>query len=703
MLDGKDKDTFCNIRLLRDCVKESTKPVVFWIGAGASVWCGYPLWNEFAEKVHSDFLKYEAKYDTDTAINFLKIKNYPSLFSLCKNTNSKRFFSAIGNTFSVKQPSSVYKRFGEILAGIQPCYILTTNVEHCLENNLVGINMVERSDLERCVDLLQKKHSFVCKLHGSVSHIESTVFTKEDYEDILKDKRYLSLIQHIFTECIIVFFGYSLNDQYVIDSLRASASNKQIFGDGPHFAVVHEPSDFSLPENVRLIRYSSEPHCDHRSAIAVLDIIRTAKNYGNIRVSSDMGSQPDTASFTSAYYISDIYPPGTWTTTQSIEATGDGGNNRNIIVGQGFIESEMPSTRYTAMHDLIVALICFDIVYFPLSALSRVHELLGSDFFWSLVKENAIRFIYHCDEPGVIYTSASTYFGGDIGMITAINQEGEPLSILDRIKRQLKPKEGKEKIAEELFKNLETKVEIINKTTGYNAANLTRGALLHPSVKQLLGISDAVLPTSIPRWVLFPVLRLAHVIQVGVVCNHFRIAATKIPFGGEQLANVAFSVAAASDWADENASYVLSGRFCSDLGEFIMKNPEILKIIMKFRDTEDGIRFRKEIMSHLLTNSGSEFVSSVNAGLKHNLPAHVLDKARAQLSGLLLANGRNCLITPAIWNNLSNTDEAINLWRKRSASLLREYCIKNNIGEYDLCPCGSGEKLHFCCEKAFKN
>lgn len=696
MLDGKDRETFCNIRLLRDCVKESTKPIVLWIGAGASAWCGYPLWPEFAEKVHSEFRKYESSYDAYTAIDLLKTKdNYPSLFSLCKSTNSKRFFSAIENTFSAKRPSSVYKRFIEILAGIQPCYILTTNVEHCLENNLVGINIVERSDLERCIDLLQKKHSFVCKLHGSVSHIESTVFTKEDYEDILKDERYLSLIRHIFTECIIVFFGYSLNDQYVIDSLIASASNKQIFGDGPHFAVVHEPSDFSLPENVRLIRYSSEPHRDHRAAITVLDIIRTAKNYGNIRVSSDAGSLSDNASFTSAYYISDIYPPGTWTTTQSIEGTGDGGNSRNIIVGQGFIESEMPSTTYTAMHDLIVGLTCFAIVYFPFSALYRVHELLGPDLFWHLVKEDAIRFIYYCDEPGVIYSSTTSYLGGDIGMITAINQEGQPLSFLDRIK--------KEKITDAQLKILEEKIETIDTRKEADIANLTRGALLHPSVKQLLGISDEVLPTSIPRWVLFPVLRLAHVIRVGVACNHFHIAATKIPFGGEKLANVAFSVAAARDWANENASYVLAGRFDSDLGQLVIKNPEILKIIMKFRDTEDGIRFRKEIMGHLLINSGSEFVSSVNAGLKRNLPAYVLDKARDQLSGLLLAHGSNCLIMPAIWNNLSNADEAIKLWRKRSNVELKEYCEKNHIGPYDLCPCGSGAKLRFCCEEALKN
>lgn len=74
MLNGNDKTTFQAMRLLCDTLRESNKPLLFWLGAGVSKWCEYPLWGEVADDLHSCFVKYEPDYDNKNAINLLEAK-----------------------------------------------------------------------------------------------------------------------------------------------------------------------------------------------------------------------------------------------------------------------------------------------------------------------------------------------------------------------------------------------------------------------------------------------------------------------------------------------------------------------------------------------------------------------------------------------------------------------------------------------------
>ena len=588
MLDGNDKETFHALRLLRDSVAQGTKPIIFWIGAGASAWCKYPLWGELSESVHSTFLKYEPNYESNLALKLMNAKRYPDFFTICRDTNRKRYFSILESTFAPKAVTPVYERFTKMLAGIHPCFVLTTNVDQCIEGHLTGSTTVQRTDLERCLDLLQQERSFVCKLHGSISSIESVIFTTDDYEGVLHDKDYLYFIGHIFTEAIVVFIGYSLGDQYVIDSLLASASHKRIFGDGPHFAVTSN-REFAFPGSVRAIRYLPNQYGDHRSAILVADIVRSINAKPKIDVQGKSKSERDVPELISAYYISDLYPPGTWETSRNVEAQGQNGHGISFTVGQGFTSAEIGDKTFTAMHDLVVGLICFDTIYFPLSFLTKAHELLGARIFWHLVGEGVIRFVHLEGEPGIIYQSKESVVGGDMGIIIPRDWNGHrPCTINETIRRHLIPVPGKEAVAEAQFATLESMVVVFSEKDSHSTPDLVRGGLLHPAVRCLLGFSDAILPTSIPRWLMFPVLRLAHVINVAQVCDYFHIAATKIAFGGEKLAGAAFAVAAAQNWVDEIATYVLAGRFNADIGNFVRKDPAILRAIMKYRDTEEG-------------------------------------------------------------------------------------------------------------------
>jgi hypothetical protein len=349
------------------------------------------------------------------------------------------------------------------------------------------------------------------------------------------------------------------------------------------------------------------------------------------------------------------------------------------------------------MHDLTVGLICFDVVYLSLSDLGKVHELLGSERFWELINAAVLRFIYSPKSLAVLYPDKTTVHGGDVGTIEITGDGKKPPGVPDIIRKQLNPTLGKEHQAEELFQRLETLVTVMDEATSTALPELVRGTLLQPSIQSALGVSEDFLPTRIPRWNVFPVLRLGHLVAIGQICQGLSIPATRIGFGGGTLVSAAFSVAAANDWAEEAAGYVLAGRSNTDLGELVFNDPTILTAILKFRETQDGIELRRRIREILSTNEGNEFIASVNAGLKRNIPLGLLEQARNQLSGLLVAQSSRYPLTGAVWNTIPNSDSALHLWRKRSLEMLERYCLENRIRPYDPCPCKSGAKLRFCC------
>jgi hypothetical protein len=534
--------------------------------------------------------------------------------------------------------------------------------------------------------------------------VQSTVFTTTDYQQLTGDGGYLKTVQLLFALATVVFVGYSVRDEYVLNLFVANCGARPLFGDGPHFLVSSNPLP-GLPDSIKKIRYVPEPHADHRSAISVLDIVRVVRDGGHVWFAPENAAAPKEEKRTSAYFISDIVAEGVWTTSLNLELGGGPDKpsvTRNAIVGQGFDETELLEKTSPAMHDLTVGLISFDYVYVPLARAGKLHDLLGSALFWDLVKNGVFRFIYFECEPVVMFQSAERVDGGDVGEIHFSTEDGGPLTMEEQTRKQFRSAPGRESEVEQLYALLQANVFTFDRTR-FNIPNLTRGALLHPSVRSLLGISDAVLPTSFPRWVRFPVLRLAHTIMAGCACEDFTLPATKIGFGSEILVGAAFAASAARDWTDSVSSYVLTGRFNTDLGAYVQSNLPFFYSTLKFRDTQEGIDLRREVLEELATNAGSEFVASVNAGLKRLVPSQVMESARDQLSGLLLRSHAESPVVPAVWTNIRNSDSIARLWRARSKRELDDYCRSRGIREGSLCPCGSGDKLRYCCAQALSD
>lgn len=697
MLDSKDKSTIFNINCLNDIASKKERNIVFWIGAGASKWRGYKLWGELASFMHSSYLRYEENYDKKVASKLLTSSEYPKYFSYCKSISKQRYHTILSGELSLKKTVPVYERFCQILQDISPSYILTTNVDGCLEASLDGYELIEKSDIERTALQIQSKKSFICKLHGSISSIESLVFTEEDYKELLSDNTYIHILKNILMESCVVFFGYSMADEYLVKILSENNNTKELFGDGPHFLVSSSDNN-SLPSSVKTIKYLADIHTDHRSSILVADIIKSKRNEV---ITDDSGMDDKKSQYKSSYYISDVIPPGTWNSSQTIGVTGDNGIERSMIVGTGFINSELSSSVSTAMHDLVVGLICFNNIYLPLSSIAKIHDLFGSEIFWNLIEEDSLRFVHHQIDPAIIFPSEEDVSRGDIGFVSMLNQTtSEPISAADVIRNHISAVPGYEDSTEARFALLESKIEIFENSPGVNIADVIRSSLIYPSVKELLGMSDAIIPTSIPKWHVFSVLRVAHIVMAGVICEKLNIPALKIHFGGNILSGVIFSAVAARNWAADAASYIVTGRFSSDLGGAILSNPSLMQGILKFRSTQNAISLRNEILNELSVNNGGEVVASIEAGMKQSIPNVILEKARDELSSFLLAEEGSKII-PAIWGNPAHDDKALKLWRIRSNAEFKKYCDENKIGIYDACPCGSGEKLKFCCANSF--
>jgi hypothetical protein len=81
MLNASDPGTFRAIRELRHLIQDSKKPVIFWVGAGASKWLGYPLWKEIAHELRREFSKYADGFDSGEAVKLIKSNSLPEFSS----------------------------------------------------------------------------------------------------------------------------------------------------------------------------------------------------------------------------------------------------------------------------------------------------------------------------------------------------------------------------------------------------------------------------------------------------------------------------------------------------------------------------------------------------------------------------------------------------------------------------------------------
>ena len=92
MLNTHDQATFLSIRELKRVVQESKKPLVFWIGAGAGKWLGYPIWKELARGLRSEFFRFVRGFDDVEARTLIATNSFPTFFQRCLDLDRPRYY-----------------------------------------------------------------------------------------------------------------------------------------------------------------------------------------------------------------------------------------------------------------------------------------------------------------------------------------------------------------------------------------------------------------------------------------------------------------------------------------------------------------------------------------------------------------------------------------------------------------------------------
>jgi hypothetical protein len=631
-------------------------------------------------------------FSDEEARGLISTERFPALFQLCKDADAKLYNRSLVEQFSSPVIGNLYNQFIAKLKSIAPLQIVTTNVDLCLELNLGVMNVIERNDLERCSGCIQNGAPFVAKLHGSVSDIQSVVFSTDDYQRIKQDTGYISAVKAVFSQASVIFLAYGVKDDYVLNLIADDDSEHRLFGNGPHFRITDSP--FAPQNGLYSIGYRINVHGDHRAALTVLDLVEQAKHTRVFEVvDTHENSEPRIKE--SGFYISDFKPSGTHTSGQTVTIANDKNFRATMLVGLGFAQGELPSSQTVAFHDLAVGLMCFDRVFLPLDSLGILHERATSPVFWALADSGALKFIDIVHFPSILSEPGKLI--GDIGVYSVRSPgDQDPRPSMSVIRKMLKPAPGKEAEGEKMIESLNAHVEAFSDSERLGLPAMVRDALLLPHVSQLLGYSDYLGPANIPSWLAHPTLRLAHLVQTGMICNQFQIRAARVPFGGVSLLSAAFSVKPADQNIYEYASYVLTGAYGSNLSTFIEQNQTALLSILKFRESREGEALRREVADRIATNEGAEFSAAIEGGLAAAIPVSVIQSARNKFSTLIKTDSTQASAT-AIWADSNTDDRSLCLWRERSRELLWIEAKARGAKSDSVCICGSGDRMRDCC------
>jgi hypothetical protein len=644
------------------------------------------------------FTKGVPSFQNDLAESYIASQAYPDLFQLCSDTDKALFNRTLIDQLSAPTFSPVYWQLIEGLKKVVPPQIVTTNVDLCLEQHLGPIDVIDRTDLERCSDSIISGTPFVAKLHGSISSIATTIFTKADYQLLVKSREFMAAVKSLFSMASVVFLGYGLKDDYVLNLIAENEEEHRLFGNGPHFRVTSSPGP---PENgVHLIGYKTAQHQDHRAALTVLNDIEQQRNPAIFEAVPTAKVLPPSRR-ESGFYISYFRPPGTHISGQAFEAIDSEGELRiDALVGLGLVEGELPDNETVAFHDLAVGLTCFDRVFLPLKDLGILHDRATPEVFWALMDCGAIRFVDVVHEP--LYVSARESLFGDVG-VTVIRDpiQAEERSTMSQIRRILKPAPGREEEGNKRIDGLALSVERFAHSAALNLGQMVRDALLLPQVSMLLGYSDYAVSSRIPRWLAYPTLRFAHLVETGLICNQLDIRASRVPFGGVSLLSAAFSIKPAEQTVFEYASFVMAGTFGSNLSNYIESNPGALLGLIKFREAAEGEALRREVSDRLDGNDGTEFSAAIEGSLQRAIPTAVLQAARNKFSTLIKAESR-AASADAVWADKSTGDSSLWLWRARSRELLLGEAKARGVRSDSPCLCGSGDRFSDCCLRPLK-
>lgn len=235
--------------LLEHCRNKAVVPL---LGAGMSMWAGYPSWGKLLLALcgRDETLRSEVR-------GLLAAFRYEDAAELVERTKGRKDFRrALREKFSavvVKRESRPDNQY--VMARVFTGNLLTTNYDHLIEDlyddNLEVLNPSNQENQSQVMKRLQSRSGALLKIHGDIDRPDGIVLTERDYESVygsVPDGYGERLVPHFFRQILsnssVLFLGASLQSDRTVCIVKEHAP--QIL---THFAVL------PLPERPELYKW----------------------------------------------------------------------------------------------------------------------------------------------------------------------------------------------------------------------------------------------------------------------------------------------------------------------------------------------------------------------------------------------------------------------------------------------------------------
>lgn len=257
-----------------------------FFGAGISMLIGCSSWDRLAENlIEKCFTTPKNDDSSKCCITFKekealqKMVNPKKIITICqyilnKNGFSDEFFNEILKSLDPDPTLLERQNIYNELYGLRGLFI-TTNIDTHFDNKFHPARIVyQLGDFEPDIIPETIHESKLYHIHGSILDRSSIVISVKDYLDRYNDARFQTFLRKIFSEKVILFIGYGLNEFEVLDFLIAKSRGYSL-PEAKHFILL----PYYRGEET-LLEY--EEHYFSQFGISVIPYLKDEKGYGQI-------------------------------------------------------------------------------------------------------------------------------------------------------------------------------------------------------------------------------------------------------------------------------------------------------------------------------------------------------------------------------------------------------------------------------------
>jgi SIR2-like domain len=240
--------------LLDDFIHER---VAIFLGAGVSAGVNTRTGNPI--KTWANFLQSTADALPDKRVAeevklLIEQSDYLFACEILKDHLNDQWEPKLKDEFNQIGPIS---RLQEVLLGLKPRIIITTNFDLFIESHWEKLNpkathhlQVKNGLSSECFSIFRDNNPYLIKLHGSINHTDSMIFSLSDYAaKAHANWQYSSFMETLLCTHTVIFIGFSMRDTAITNLLEIYAQRYP--KSRPHYAFM---PDYNSDRKIKIMK-----------------------------------------------------------------------------------------------------------------------------------------------------------------------------------------------------------------------------------------------------------------------------------------------------------------------------------------------------------------------------------------------------------------------------------------------------------------